>query len=478
MQAPKSQEKLNESIALVRDLLDKQRLVEAMVHSHSTPKHDLVESLVHRQHLTELRTKVGRLHTADIAHILEVLPLDDRLLIWNQVENTRGGEILLEVSDAVRKQLVTTMDEAELLAVLQQMDGDDLAYIADDIPASALQTRLQSLTREDQHWLRSAMEYEEDTAGHLMSNEMVMVRDSDSLEQAAQHLRSLHELPIHNDKLFVIDRRGILVGVLPLQSLLLNEPSTLISEIMAKEAVKFSPDDDASEVSKAFERYDLVSAPVINPRGKLIGRLTVDVVMDYLREESTEDVLGMAGLQGEEDLFSSIWSSARNRGFWLTINLITVFIVSRVIGLFEDSIAHLVALAALMPIVANLGGNIGNQTAVIVIRGMSLGQITSQILPYLLRKELGVSLLNGIALGLAVGLFTLLLYHNLALAMVISASMLLTLVLAALVGLAVPLLLDKSGRDPALGSSVILTSATDSLGFFIFLGLATVFLIH
>ena len=478
MEAPKSQEKLNESIALVRGLLEKQRLVEAVVHSNDTRKHDLVESLVHRQHLTELQTKVGRLHTADIAHILDVLPPDDRLLIWKLMAATRGGDILLEVSDAVRGQLVAAMNADELLAVLQQMDGEDLAYIADDLPEAVLHTRLQSLPHEDQHWLRTALNYSEDTVGHLMSNEMVTVRDTDTLEQAAQHLRSLHELPIHNDKLFVVDRRGILVGVLPLQNLLLNEPASKAGDVMAREVVKFSPDDDASEVSKAFERYDLVSAPVINLRGKLVGRLTVDVVMDYLREETTEDVLGMAGLQGEEDLFSSIWNSARNRGLWLVINLFTAFFASRVIGAFEGTIAQLVALAALMPIVASVGGNTGNQTTALIIRGMSLGQITSENIPYLIRKELGISLLNGLTLGSAVGLFALALYQNIALATVIATSMLLTLMLAALVGLAVPILLDRTGRDPALGSSVILTAATDSLGFFIFLGLATVFLVH
>jgi magnesium transporter len=476
METPKSQEELNESIAFIRDLLDKQKLVENMVHTRDSRHHDLVESLVHRQHLTNLRNKLERLHTADVADILESLPLEDRLQVWDQVKESRGGEVLLEVSDAVRQQLVSSMNTEALLFVLNQMDGDDLAYIADDIPDQVLQTRLQSLTHEDQRWLRNAMIYEEDTAGYLMSNEMVVVRDTDSLQQAANYMRSLEEIPIHNDKLFVVDRFGILKGVLPLQSILIHNPSIEVGEVMAKEVVKFYPFDDGNKVAQAFERYDLVSAPVINERGKLLGRLTVDIVMDYLREENTEDVLGMAGLSGEEDMFASVWSSARNRGFWLAINLFTAFFVSRVIGAFEDSIAQLVALAALMPIVASVGGNIGNQTAVLIIRGMSLGQISPQILPYLIRKELGVSTLNGIALGLAVGIFTLTLYSDISLAIVIASSMLLTLILSALVGLAVPILLDKSGRDPALGSTVLLTSATDSLGFFIFLGLATVFL--
>jgi magnesium transporter len=477
MHAPKSQQELNESIAVIRDLLEKQKVVENLVHSNDSRHHDLVESLVHRQHLTSLQTKLKRLHTADVADILESLPLEDRLLIWNQVKEKRGGELLLEVSDAVRQQLVSSMDGEALLAVLNQMDGDDLAYIADDIPEPILQQRLQSLTREDQHWLRNAMVYEEDTAGYLMSNEMVVVRVTDTLQQAAEHMRSLSEIPIHNDKLFVVDRFGILQGVLPLQSILIHSPMASVGEVMARDVVKFSPDDDANKVAQAFERYDLVSAPVINERGKLIGRLTVDIVMDYLREENTEDVLGMAGLSGEEDTFASIWHSARNRGFWLFINLLSMFFVSRVIDTFEDAIAQLVALATLMPIVASVGGNIGNQTAALMIRGMSLGQITPEILPHLIRKELGVSVLNGIALGLGVALFTFFLYSDIHLALVIASAMLLTLILSALVGLAVPIVLEKSGRDPALGSTVLLTAATDSLGFFIFLGLATVFLL-
>jgi magnesium transporter len=476
METPKSQEELNESIAFIRDLLEKQKVVENMVHTHDSRHHDLVESLVHRQHLTSLQSKLQRLHTADVADILESLPLEDRLQVWNQVKEKRGGEMLLEVTDAVRQQLVSSMDSDALLAVLNQMDGDDLAFIADDIPDPVLQVRLQSLTQEDQHWLRNAMIYEEDTAGYLMSNEMVVVRDTDTLQQAANYMRSLEEIPIHNDKLFVVDRFGILQGALPLQSILIHNPSITVGEVMAREVVKFFTDDDANKVAQAFERYDLVSAPVTNERGKLIGRLTVDIVMDYLREENTEDVLGMAGLRGEEDMFSSIWSSARNRGFWLFINLLSMFLVSRVIDTFENAIAQLVALATLMPIIASVGGNIGNQTAALIIRGMSLGQITPEILPYLLRKELGVSALNGIALGLGVALFTLFFYSDIGLAIVIASAMLLTLVLSALIGLAVPILLEKSGRDPALGSTVLLTAATDSLGFVIFLGLATAFL--
>jgi magnesium transporter len=477
MQAPKTQDKLQENIALVSDLLKKHKLVETIVHGRETPNKELVESLVHRQNLAELQNKLARIHTGDVAHILEGLPLEDRLIVWQQVRKPRGGDILLEVSDAVRESLIEATPRNELLEVLHQMDADDLAYIAEDIPDEILELRRQTLTEQDQDWLRDAMTYEEDTVGDLMSKEMVVVRDTDTLEQAAIRLRGLDELPIHNDKLFVVDQRGILKGVISLQNILLNDPKLAIGKVMATDIVKFSPDDDAGEATKAFERYDLVSAPVVNKRGKLIGRITVDVIMDYLRDESTEDVLNMAGLTEEEDLFAPVLDSVRNRGFWLVINLFAAFIVSRVIGLFEGTIAQLVSLAVLMPIVASVGGNIGNQTAALIIRAITLGQISSENAFYLVRKELGISLLNGVLLGIVVALFAYLFYQSVSLAVVIGVAMLLTLIVAALIGFSVPILLDKTGHDPALGSSIITTATTDSMGFFIFLGLASLFLI-
>jgi magnesium transporter len=256
----------------------------------------------------------------------------------------------------------------------------------------------------------------------------------------------------------------------------MSDPDKKANEIMVRDLVKFSPDDDASDASKAFERYDLVSAPVINQRGKIIGRLTVDDVMDYIREESSEDMLTMAGLRGEEDIFAPILSSARNRFTWLIINLFSAFIASRVIGLFENTIEQLVALAALMPIVASVGGNTGNQTTALIIRSLSQGQITAHNTWHLIRKELGIGAVNGLVLGLLVGLFALGLYQNYYLASVIAAAMLLELIFASFVGLSVPMLLKKFNKDPALGSSVILTACTDSVGFLIFLGLASVFL--
>ncbi len=477
METPNTEELLKERISKVHDLLEKQKLVEKVAHEQMSPNQDLVDSLVHRQHLTQLQALLEPLHTGDIAHILEVLPFKDRITLWQLIKEERGGDVLLDVPDSVRENLIDSLSPEDILLALNQMDGDDLAYIADDIPEDILRIRRESLTTEDQTWLRNSMAYEENTVGFLMSNEMVVVYETDTLEIAAKTLRSIAELPIHNDKLFAVDRRGILKGVLSLQKILLNEPNLPVSKIMSTEFVKFSPHDDATEASQAFERYDLVSAPVVNERGKLIGRVTVDVVMDFIREETTEDVLGMAGITGEEDLFAPILNSARNRGLWLIVNLFAAFFISRIIGLFEGTIAQIVSLAVLMPIVANIGGNIGNQTAALIIRGITLGQINTENTLYLLRKELAVSTLNGTVLGIIVGLFSYVFYQSVPLALVIAVSMLLTLIVAALLGLAVPILLEKLGRDPALGSSIITTATVDSVGFFIFLGLASLFLI-
>ena len=477
MQATHSQDKLNEHIQLVRDLLNKQKLIEAMVDQHESRNRDVVQSLVQRQHLAELDSKLQRLHTADIAHILDILPIEDRLRIWDLLVSQRGGDILLEASEGVRRSLIQAMSEQQLQQALQQMDGEDLAYVAEDIPEPQLQARLDRLSSEEQDWAKHAMEYDEDQVGHLMTREMVVIREHNTLAQAEALLRELKTLPIHTDKLFVVDGRGILTGVLSLQNILVNDAQQRVSAVMAKEVVRFSPDDHAGDASKAFERYDLISAPVINHRGKLIGRLTVDVVMDYIRDESSENVLNMAGVSGEEDLFASFWSSARNRIPWLMINLFTAFVASSVIGLFEDTILHLVALAALMPIVASVGGNTGNQTAALIIRALAQGQITDDNSMRLVRKEISVSAINGLMLGLVVAAFTLLLYGDIHLAVVIAAAMLLTLIIAALFGLAVPVYLHRSGRDPALGSSVITTAATDSISFLVFLGLASVFLV-
>ncbi len=476
MQMENTQDLLQRHLEAVLSLLDKQRLVSTLVHSQQQPRADLVETLVRRQHSVELRGKLRKLHDADIAHILELLPLEERKLVWQHLEGAQAAEVFLELSAPVREFLIGSMEQDDVAQLLSYIDADDLSYIKDSLPEAALAERSKSLTSEDQRWLQSAGSYAEDCVGALMSNDMVTVRENQTLAQAQQLLRQSENLPIHNDKMFVLDARGLLTGVLPLQTILLKDPGARVADVMARDVVRFQPESPAAEAAGAFERYDLVSAPVVNERGKLLGRLTVDVVMDFIRAQSSDDVINMMGVRGQEDLFAPIVASARNRGTWLIVNLLTGFVAATIIGMFADTILHVVALAALMPVIASVGGNTGNQTTALIIRGMARGQVGKGNLRKLLFKEIQVGMLNGLALGLIVALAALIFYHSLQLSLVIVIAMIITLMIAAIVGFLVPVLLEKFGRDPALGSSVLLTASTDSLAFFIFLGLATLLL--
>lgn len=472
-----NKESLQESLQQVIVLLNKHKLVEDLVHKQDMPNHQLVESLVHKQNIAELQQKLDVLHPADVAHILEALPLEQRLDVWELVKAERDGEILLEVSDAVRQTLIADMDSEELLAAAEQLDTDEMADLAADLPKDVLQELLDSLDVRNRERLESALAHDEDSVGALMDFDIVTIREDITLEVALRYLRRIGTLPDHTDKLFVVDRNDILFGVLPLKRLVVCDVDLSVAEIMSDDVVVFHPDDLADDAVKAFERYDLVTAPVVDANNRLVGRLTVDTVMDYIREEADSDILSMAGLREEEDIFSSVWNSVKNRWAWLAINLVTAFFASRVIGVFEGSIERIVALAALMPIVAGIGGNSGNQTTTMIVRGLALGQIAAHNMRALLLKELGVAVLNGLIWGGMLGLLAYALYHNVLLGVVLTSAMTLNLMLAAVMGVLIPFTMTRFGRDPAVGSSVMITAVTDSGGFFIFLGLATVFLI-
>ena len=473
----KPQESLQDRLAQVVALLGRHRVVEDLTHRQEGRHQDLVENLVHRQNISELQRKLDDLHPADIAHILEALPLNDRLTVWQLVKAERDGDMLLEVSDAVRESLLADMDDDEILAAAKDMDADELADLALELPRDVVHELMESLDSHDRERVRSALSYHEDQVGALMDFEMVTIREDVSLEVVLRYLRRLKELPGHTDKLFVVDYDGVLKGVLPIKRLLVNDPDKQVAEVMANDPVIFHPDDEANDAAQAFERYDLVSAPVVDGNGKLIGRLTIDEMVDLIREESENEVLNMAGLREEEDIFASVWKSVRNRWSWLAINLITAFVASRVIGLFDGSIEKLVALAALMPIVAGIGGNSGNQTITMIVRAMALDQVGTGNTSRLVRKELSVALINGLVWGGVIGGVAFWLYDSFALGLVMTSAMTLNLLLAALMGVLIPMTLMKMGRDPAMGASVMITAMTDSGGFFIFLGLATIFLI-
>ena len=473
----KELEDLQQDLDGVRELLRRHRLVESLVERQHSAKHELVETLVHKQHLAELRAKLDEMHPADVAYILEALPINERLIVWDLVKAERDGEILLELSEPVRESVIRTMDSDELIAAVETLDTDEIAELAPDLPDEVIQDVFQSLPVEEREQLRAAMSYPEDAVGALMDFDVVSVREDVTLEVVTRYLRRFEELPDHTDQLFVVDREQRLKGVLPIARLVVTDLEKPVTDVMLQEFVTLYPDDKAQDAAQAFERYDLVSAAVIDQGGKLVGRVTVDAVVDFIRAKSESEALAMAGLRETEDLFAPVWESFKNRWSWLAVNLVTAFVASRVIGVFEGSIEKLVALAALMPIVAGIGGNSGNQTTTMIVRALALGQIQVEQAKKLFAKELAVAIANGLVWGGILGVIAYLLYSSVKLGVVMTAAMTLNLLLAAVMGVAIPIAMAKLGRDPAIGSSVMITACTDSGGFFIFLGLATLFLL-
>lgn len=468
---------LKQHLVEVIELLEKQKLEETILQHQTMPRHNLVATLMHKQHQVALKQKLDQLHSADIAYILEALPLESRLQVWNLVQSELDGQILLDVSDAVRQTLISDMDTAELLTATEQLETDEIADLAPDLPEEVLQGLLESLNDQSRAQLESVLSHEDDTVASLMDFSMVTIRHDITLGVVLRYLRRRGDLPEHTDKLFVVDNLNVLQGVLSLKRLVINNPDQQVASLMSKEVVSFKLSDEAADAARAFERYDLVTAPVVDEAGRLQGRICVDAIVDYIREQSDEEMLSQAGLLEEEDLFSGIWQSLKNRWFWLGINLITAFVSTRFIGLFEDTIEKIVALASLMPIVAGIGGNTGTQTSTLIIRSLALGLINTSNIRKLITKEMGIAILNGLVWGSVIGVVAYGLYHDVHLGMVMAMAMMLNLLVAAIMGLAIPLVRHRLNLDPAVGSSVLLTAMTDSMGFFIFLGLATVFLI-
>jgi magnesium transporter len=479
---PEPRERVQDALAEVTALLRKTRLVEGLIHDQlsdapEAARDELAQSAVARQNRAELERTLARLHPADIAYVLEALPVDERLYIWDLVKAERDGEILVEVSDAVRESLISSMDTEELVAATEALPADEIAALAPDLPQEVMDDVFQSLPIEEREQLRAAMSFDEDMVGAWMDFDDVQVRSDVTLEVVLRYLRRFDELPSQTDQLFVVDREERLLGVLPLNRLIVSDPDKRVGDVMEPPVVKLLQHEKAQTAASAFERYDLVSAPVVDTNGKLVGRVTVDEVLDFVRQRGEEEMLGMAGLREEEDVFASVWKSFQNRWAWLAVNLVTAFIASRVIGVFEGSIQRLVALAALMPIVAGIGGNSGNQTITMIVRAVALGQVTREQSRQLIRKELTVALLNGLIWGGVMGVVAMMLYRQVSLGLVMVLAMTLNLLLAALMGVLIPMTMIRLGRDPAVGSSVMITAVTDSGGFFIFLGLATLLLV-
>lgn len=429
------------------------------------------------QDLTRIREILAELHPADIARVLEGLPPESREAVWKGIDVGKMGEVLLELPESVRTDLLAVLDDQTVVAAVRDLDTDDIADLIPELSDSLIAEILFALDKQDRQRLDTALSFADDTAGGLMNLDTVTVRENITVEVVLRYLRRRGELPEHTSNLFVVDRADRLLGVLPLAKLLTTDPEQRVAQIMEREFIKFPAHTPDREVAAAFERYNLVSAPVVDESNRLLGRITVDDAVDVIREEADREILQLAGLREGEDLFATLWQTVRNRWPWIAVNLVTAFIASRVVGLFEGTIERLVALASLMPIVAGVGGNTGNQTITMIVRALALGRVSDVNARAMFAKEIGISLLNGLVWGGLLGVITYFLYDNVLLGVVMTAAVTLNLMLAAVAGVLIPLVRYRLGRDPAQGSSVMITAITDSGGFFIFLGLATLILL-
>jgi magnesium transporter len=426
--------------------------------------------------LERARSQLKALHPSEIADVLESLPGKERESIWDLLEPGSEGDVLSHAQDAVRAGLLENMEPEQVAEATQDLESDDAADILQDLPEDIADTVLQSMDSQNRERLASILSYEEDTAGGLMNIDVVPVRADVSLEVVARYLKKLGALPDQTDMLMVVDRSNGYLGVLRLSDILTQKPELQVSDVMIKDdgILASTPDDD---VARLFEQRDLISAAVIDQNNILLGRITVDDVVDVIQENAEEAVLNMAGL-GEDDMFAPVFSSTRRRAIWLGINLFTAFLASWVIGRYEDTIQQLVALAVLMPIVASMGGIAGCQTLTLSVRGLAMGHISKKNSRALLRKEVSVGLLNGFIFAVIVAVLASLWFDNISLGIIIGAAMLINLIIAAFVGVFIPVTLNRLGIDPAIAGGVLLTTVTDVIGFVTFLGLATLFLVN
>ncbi len=419
------------------------------------------------------RRILNALHPAEIANLLESLPYSQRSIVWNMLDHDDDGEILLNVGDEVRNGLIKFMDSDALVSATEGLEIDDLADLLADLPDTVTQQALAGMDYQDRQRLESVLSYDEDTAGGLMNTDTVTVRRDVTLDVVLRYLRTRGELPPATDSLFVVDRYDHYIGTLALAKVLTHKPTELVRDVLEDNVEAFAANTEASIVAKTFEDLDLVSAAVVDENTKLIGRITVDDVVDVIREEAEHSVFSMAGLSEEEDLFGPVVASTRRRAIWLGVNLLTAFLAAWVISLFQTTLEKIIILAILIPVVASMGGIAGSQTLTLVIRGLALGQVVPSNSRLLLVKELAVGFLNGMAWAIIVAIAVILWFKDFKMGGIIAAAMMANLVCAALAGVSIPIILRKLHIDPALAGGVVLTTITDVIGIFAFLGLAT-----
>jgi len=453
-------------------------------------EHDLVDALLEKSgdlnpeqqrdnaaQRDALEQDILQLHAADLADILEALPEEERQALWRLVPNERRGHVLVEASETVWASLTEEMSDRDILRAIQPLDIDDQVWLARYLPRDLTGRLLATVEPALRARMLDMVQLDRDRVGRVMDFNILTVREDVTLATVQRFLRKRKSMPGGTDKLFITNKDNQLLGELLLTDILLNKPKTLVSDVMNARPTTFQLNDKAEDAASAFERYNLISAAVTDAKGKLIGRVTIEDIIDLVNAENESNIRKMGGISQEEDVFAPVRKSVRKRWAWLAINLCTAFVASRVIGLFEGTISQIVALATLMPIVAGIGGNTGNQTITMIVRALALHQVEPGNFSFLIVRELGVALINGLFWGGIMGGITWLMYDNMALGGVMMLAMALNLLLAALMGVLVPLVMTKMNRDPAVGSSVLITALTDTGGFFIFLGLATIFLL-
>jgi len=423
----------------------------------------------------ELRTMLNTLPPADTAHLLESSPPKLRSLLWRLVDREQEGDVLQELSEEVRQFFLERMNIAELKAITEGQDVDDIVDLLQQLPDTITRQVLDSMNSQDRLRVEAVLAYPEDSAGGMMNTDTITIRPNNTVDVVLRYLRRHEGIPDNTDSLLVVSRRDRYIGRLPLTRLLTTEPGATVREVMLTDLDPIPADMEDTQVAQLFERQDLISAPVVDKNGKLLGRITIDDVVDVIREDAEHSMMSMAGLDDDEDTFAPALRTARRRAVWLGVNLVTAFIAASVIGLFQETIDKVVALAVLMPIVAGMGGNAGSQALTLVIRGMALGQVSTTNLRWLLSRELVAGFLNGLLWATLVAAIAWFWFGDPLISLVIACAMVINLSVAVITGAALPVLLKSLNIDPALAGSIILTTISDVVGFFSFLGLATIF---
>ena len=440
------------------------------------PIHALSEALKSGR-FVRMRRLLSSLHPAETAHLLESLPPLERKVCWPIINPDLRGDVLSYVGEDVRADLIQYMDTADLISATEDLDVDDVADILQVLPNHIMREVLRAMDTQHRRRVETLLAYEEDTAGGLMNTDVITVRSDITLEVVLRYLRILGDVPENTDSLYVVDHEDHYIGTLELSKLVSRSRSLTVSEVMSHQIEAIDAITDESEVAHRFEKHNLISAPVVDPDNRLLGRITIDYVVDVIRDEAEHSMLSLAGLSEDEDTFAPVKKSIHRRSLWLGVNLLTAFLAAWVIGLFDTTIEKQVALAILMPIVASMGGVAGSQTLTLVIRSMALGQLNDNNQRWLLRKEILVGASNGLIWAVAIAIVTILWFNNVTLGLLIGAAIVINLVAAALAGVTIPLMLKKFGTDPALSAGVLLTTVTDVVGFVAFLGFATLFIV-